>query len=346
MAGAPPADGMVPVKLALVTDAWFPQINGVVRTLSTTADELARLGHSVETISPDLFRWTIPCPTYSEIRLAMGRVRPRVREMIEAFGPDAIHIATEGPLGMAARAHCQKRGLPFTTSFHTFFPDYLYLRFRVPRGLSFGYLRWFHRPSEAVMISTPTMHRVLTERGFDRLAQWARAVDTDLFRPRDKSFLDLPRPIYMFVGRVAVEKNLDAFLSLDLDGTKVVVGDGPQLPAFRDRYPDARFVGAKIGEDLARHYAAADVFVFPSRTETFGLVMLEALASGVPVAAYPVQGPLDIVTNPEVGVLDEDLAVAARRALGLSAERCREHALGYSWSESARQFLGNLRQLK
>ena len=266
--------------------------------------------------------------------------------MIEAYDPDAIHIATEGPLGLAARGYCRKRGLPFTTSFHTFFPDYLYLRFRVPRGLSYGYLRWFHGQSQAVMISTPTMHRVLSERGFERLAQWTRAVDTDLFRPRDKDFLDLPRPIYMYVGRVAVEKNLDAFLSLNLDGTKVVVGDGPQLPAFRTRYPDTLFVGAKTGEELASHYAAANVFVLPSRTETFGLVMLEALASGVPVAAYPVQGPLDIVTNPDVGVLDEDLASAARRALSLPAQRCREHALGYSWSESARQFLGNLRPFK
>ena len=334
------------MKLALVSDAWFPQVNGVVRTLSTIADQVARLGHVVQPVTPDKFSRTIACPTYPEIRLAVGNVRGRVRRMIEDFDPDAIHIATEGPLGWSARAFCLKHGLPFTTSFHTFFPDYLQLRFSIPRSWTYSVLRRFHSRAQAVMISTPRMQQILEGQGFTNLAQWKRAVDTELFHPRDKSFLDAPRPIQMFVGRVAVEKNLEAFLALDVAGTKIVVGDGPQLQEFTKKYPEVRFVGVKKGEELASHYAAADVFVFPSLTDTFGLVMLEALASGVPVAAYPVQGPLDIVTDPQVGVLDDDLATAVNRAVRLSPQKCREHALTYSWGESANQFLSNLSLVK
>ncbi len=333
------------MTILIVSDAWFPQVNGVVRTLSTTARFVGQLGHRVEVIGPDHFR-SVPCPTYPEIRLVFGRVRRRLETLIEELDPDAIHIPTEGPLGWATRNLCVKHKLPFTTSFHTFFPDYVHVRFGVPRAWSFGLLRHFHGPSRSLMVSTLTMESILRGWRFRNIAQWPRGVDVELFRPGDRGFLDAPRPIQLFVGRLAPEKNLDAFLSLKTDGTKYVVGDGPQMAELRARYPSVRFVGAKHGEELARYYAAADVFVFPSRTETFGLVMLEALACGVPVAAYPVQGPLDIVTDSRVGALDEDLGRAVERALGLSAEACRAHALNFSWESSARIFLSLLHYLR
>lgn len=335
----PPPD---PACIAIVSDAWFPQVNGVVRTLSTTAERLRERGHQVEVIGPDRFA-TIPCPTYPEIRLAWRGVRSGVARAIERCGAQAVHIATEGPLGMAARAYCRRQERPFTTSFHTFFPDYLAMRFGLPRTWSFWFLRRFHGAAAATMISTPTMETILGGRGFRRLVRWRRAVDTDLFRPMARDALDFPRPISLFVGRVAVEKNLEDFLKLDLPGTKVVVGDGPQRAEFQRRYPAVRFLGVKHGEELVRHYAAADVFVFPSRTETFGLVQLEAMACGVPVAAYPVQGPRDIVTAPELGALDEDLGQAVVRALDASRQACREHALTYSWDRSADEFLSHLK---
>ena len=330
------------MKLLIVTDAWHPQVNGVVRTLTTTRAELERLGHKVEVIAPDRFR-TIPMPTYPEIRLALAPGR-RLRQMIDDAKPDAIHIATEGPLGFAARHYCLKRGLPFTTAYHTRFPEYVRDRAPVPLRLSYAFVRRFHSPAHSVMVATASIEADLVSRGFTNIRRWSRGVDTELFRPREKSLFDhLPRPIFLSVGRVAVEKNIEAFLSLNLPGSKVVVGDGPQLSDLRAKYPNVTFVGAKHGEELARHYAAADVFVFPSRTDTFGLVLLEALASGLPVAAFPVPGPLDVIADSPAGVLDTDLRTACLKAVGISPVICRDHALTFSWQACARQFLANLR---
>ena len=328
------------MRILLVTDAWAPQVNGVVRTLQTVTQELERLGHTVRAVTPSEFR-TIPCPTYPEIRLALFP-RRRLTQVLDSFDPDAIHIATEGPLGQVARGLCVKRGLPFTTSYHTRFPDYVHARFRIPRGWTFALMRHFHAAAKGVMVAAPSLRQELTDHGFTNVVPWSRGVDTDTFRPGPKDALDGPRPIHLYVGRVAVEKNIEAFLALPLPGTKHVVGDGPLLDTLKRKYPDVRFSGARFGQDLARSYAAADVFVFPSRTDTFGLVMLEALACGVPVAAYPVSGPLDVVDGTGVGVLDEDLGRAVEGARRIPADACRAHALAHSWEACARQFLGNL----
>ena len=328
------------MHLALVTDAWAPQVNGVVRTLQRTKAELERLGHQVDTISPDQFR-TIPCPTYPEIRLALWPGRKVYREL-DALKPDAIHISTEGPLGRAARAWCLKRRLPFTTAYHTRFPEYVAARFAVPLGWTYGIVRRFHAPAARVMVATQSIESELIERGFANISRWTRGVDLDLFRPDEAAALDLPRPIHLYVGRVAVEKNIGAFLDLKLPGSKVVIGDGPQLVALKAQYPDVHFLGAKHGADLARHVAAGDVFVFPSLTDTFGLVMLEAMACGLPVAAFPVAGPKDVVREGEVGALDWDLAKAVERALTLSRAACRRYAQDFSWETATRQFLSNL----
>ncbi|EWY40354.1 GDP-mannose-dependent alpha-mannosyltransferase [Skermanella stibiiresistens SB22] len=332
------------MRILIVSDAWHPQVNGVVRTLMTVRDELQKLGHSVEVIGPDRFR-TIPMPSYPEIRLALGAGR-KLERLIRAHDPGAIHIATEGPLGFAARRYCLRNGIPFTTAYHTRFPEYVRDRMPVPLALSYALVRRFHAPAAAVMVATQTIEDALKARGFTNIRRWSRGVDTDLFHPRDKAFLSDPRPISLYVGRVSVEKNLEAFLKLDLPGTKYVVGDGPQLEEYRNRYPAAKFVGARHGEELAKFYAAADVFVFPSRTDTFGLVLLEALASGVPVAAFPVPGPLDVIDDPAVGCLDDDLAHAIEAALAIPAEPCRDHAMKWSWRASAEQFLNNLRPLR
>mgnify|MGYP006273754491 FL=1 len=329
------------MHLCLVTDAWAPQVNGVVRTLSRMVEEAQAKGHTVTVIHPGLFK-TWPCPTYPEIRLALFAGK-RVRAMLDAAKPDAVHIATEAPLGWAARKHCVKRGWPFSTSFHTKFPEYVKARTGLPTGLGYALLRTFHNRAAAVMVNTPTMYRDLSEKGIRNLVMWSRGVDTQLFRPGDKSAFDhLPRPVFIYVGRVAVEKNVRDFLALDLPGSKAVVGDGPMLETLRQRYPDVAFTGAKHGEELARHYAGGDVFVFPSRTDTYGLVMLEALASGLPVAAYPVPGPNDVINGHDIGVLDEDLGRAARAATEIPSERCRNFALDHSWTRSAEQFLDNL----
>jgi glycosyltransferase involved in cell wall biosynthesis len=329
------------LNIALISDAWRPQVNGVVRTLSAVISELGKGGHRVQTITPDLFR-TFPCPTYPEIRLAVFP-QHHVAELIEEAKPDAIHISTEGPLGIAARRHCLKRGYPFTTAFHTRFPEYIAARFAVPLSLGYALMRRFHAPSRGVMVATETVRRELAARGFGNLKRWIRGVDAALYEPSEGGALpDVPRPIFLAVGRVAVEKNFDAFLSLDLPGSKVMVGDGPMLDKLKRRYPGAHFLGRREGKDLARLYASADAFVFPSRTDTFGLVLLEALASGVPVAAYPVPGPLDVVGDSGAGVLDEDLRRAALAALEIPRERCRAHALRYTWRASADQFVENL----
>jgi len=328
------------VKIIIVTDAWKPQVNGVVRTLETTAAQLTAMGHTVELITPGDFR-SIPCPTYPEIRLAVTRWST-VAERIEAFSPDAIHIATEGPLGWAARRYCLKHKFPFTTAFHTRFPEYVHARIRLPLSWSYAVVRRFHAPAARTMVATASLEDDLRARGFDHLARWGRGVDIEMFKPRAGPFLNAPRPIHLYVGRVAVEKNIRDFLDLGLAGSKFVVGDGPQLSDLQRQYPDVHFVGAKFGEELARYYAAADVFVFPSRTDTFGLVLLEALASGVPVAAYPVTGPRDVINGSPVGCLDEDLGRAARNALKVEPRECRDFALKHSWQACTQQFVDNL----
>ena len=329
------------MRIALVSDAWAPQINGVVRTLTMLMRELGKRGHEVVRITPDLFR-TLPCPTYPEIRLAIRPGR-RVAEMMAAARPDAIHITTEGPLGIAARRYCLRRGYGFTTAFHTRFPEYVAARFCVPLSLSYALMRRFHAPSRGVMVATDTVRGELAARGFDNLRRWSRGVDAEIYDPALRGELDgLKRPIFLSVGRVAVEKNFEAFLKLDLPGSKVVVGDGPMLETLRRRHPEAHFLGKREGRELARLYASADVFVFPSRTDTFGLVLLEALASGLPVAAFPVPGPLDVIGGSGAGVLGEDLGRAALAALDIPREHCRTHALRYTWTASADQFVENL----
>jgi glycosyltransferase involved in cell wall biosynthesis len=328
------------MRIAVVTDAWHPQINGVVRTLSAMQDGLIAAGHEVAMLGPDRFR-TIPCPFYPAIRLAVG-ADGALRRCLAGFRPDAVHIATEGPLGLAARSYCLARGWPFTTAYHTRFPEYLSARRLLPQAWGYALLRRFHAPSQRVMVATETVRRELTAHGFERLVAWTRGVDTELFRPGCAPALDLPRPVHLYVGRIAVEKNLPAFLDLDLPGSKLVVGDGPLLPALRRRYPAVHFAGTQTGGALVRHYAAADVMVMPSRTETFGLVMLEALACGVPVAAFPGAGPSDVIGDSGAGALDDDLAAAAGAALTIPRERCRDHARRFDWQASIDQFVGHL----
>jgi glycosyltransferase involved in cell wall biosynthesis len=324
----------------IVTDAWFPQTNGVVRTLAQTAAWLERFGHEVRLITPQDFR-TFACPTYPEIRIAVFPYK-QVAQTIAAFQPHAVHIATECALGFAARRYCIVNGLKFTTSYHTQFPEYLKERYPIPLWASYAALRLFHNAAERCMVSTKSMQVQLEQRGFERIARWQRGVDTTIFRPYDKGFLDLPRPIAAYVGRVAVEKNIDAFLRMPWKGTKLVIGNGPELPRLKQQYPDAVYAGYQFGEDLAKHVAASDVFVFPSVTDTFGLVNLEAMACGVPVAAYPVTGPIDVVEDGVTGALDNDLAAAALRALKISPEACRERALRSGWDACTRQFEANL----
>lgn len=328
-----------PLHVAIVTDAWHPQVNGVVRTLATTGDELRTLGHRVTFITPSDFN-TVPCPTYPEIQLALLPQR-KIARMLDAAAPCAIHIATEGPLGHAARRYCLGRGLPFTTAYHTRFPEYVRARARIPLEWTYAFMRRFHGPSNGVMVATASLRRELEAHGFTNIRDWTRGVDLGLFHPRP-SILDLPRPILMYVGRVAVEKNIGAFLGLDHPGSKVVVGDGPQRADLARRHPDAVFVGAHRDEALAAYYASADVFVFPSRTDTFGLVLIEALASGVPVAAYPVPGPLDVIGESGAGALDEDLGRAVRRALTIDRAAARAHALNFTWRRCAESFVDNL----
>jgi glycosyltransferase involved in cell wall biosynthesis len=318
----------------------LPQTNGVVSTLRQTIGHLQRRGHTIQTLTPQDFT-TVACPGYGEIRLALG-VRGGVAGAFESARPDAIHIATEGPIGFAVRAFCRRHHLQFTTSYHTQFPQYLRKRLPVPVDWSYAALRWFHHAGERCMVSTPSMQNELENRGFRNIVRWRRGVDSELFRPRDKSWLDLPRPIAIYVGRLAAEKNLDAFLGMAWEGSKLIVGDGPERARLQRDYPDAHFVGYKHGEDLARHVAAADVMVFPSLTDTFGLVNLEAMASGVPVAAYPVTGPVDVIEDGCTGALDKDLARAARRALRASPAACRERARRYDWASCTAEFESNL----
>jgi glycosyltransferase involved in cell wall biosynthesis len=328
------------MKILIATDAWLPQTNGVVNTLRHTSEALHRSGHEVSLLTPQQFR-TVACPSYPEIRLSL-LPRATVSNHIETFTPDAIHIATEGPIGFAVRRYCTANNLNFTTSYHTQFPEYLRSRLPVPLAFSYAALRRFHGRAKHCMVSTPTMQSKLEQRGFGNIVRWQRGVDTDLFKPRDKQFLDLPRPIAVYVGRVSVEKNLDAFMDMPWEGSKVVVGDGPDRQRLQAAHPQVMFAGFRFGEDLAAHLAAADVMVFPSLTDTFGLVNLEAMACGVPVAAFPVAGPIDVVDDGVTGALDWDLGAAARRALHIDPVACRDRALRSDWNASTRQFESNL----
>jgi glycosyltransferase involved in cell wall biosynthesis len=328
------------MRILIFSDAWHPQVNGVVRTLSTVQRELQAMGHSVHVIGPDRFR-TIPCPTYPEIRLALFAGRKLAR-LIDDFATEAIHIATEGPLGMTARAYCLKRRLPFTTAYHTRFPEYVRARLFFPLAWTYAILRRFHGKSFGVMVATRSIRADLEARRFTNIKDWTRGVDLALFHPSKRRDFGWPSPVFAFIGRVAVEKNIEAFLALDLPGTKLVVGDGPQLESLKRKYPGVIFAGGHKGEELAARFASADVFVFPSRTDTFGLVILEALASGLPVAAYPVPGPIDVITDPRAGVLSEDLRAAALKALALKREDARAHAETFSWRRTAEIFLENL----
>jgi glycosyltransferase involved in cell wall biosynthesis len=327
------------MKVMIATDAWRPQVNGVVRTLNSLARAAAKLNVEVEFLSPDGF-WTFPVPTYPGLRLALPH-RRRIAERIEASRPDAIHVATEGPIGRAVRSYCVRNSRPFTTSYTTRFPEYISARSPIPASWVYNVLRRFHAAATVTMVATPSLMTELSGRGFHNLGMWTRGVDVDLFRPDRAIDLDFPRPIFMSVGRVAVEKNLPAFLSLDLPGTKVVIGAGPQEAELKRRYPSAKFLGQLDNGILAAHLAAADVFVFPSLTDTFGIVQLEALASGVPIAAFPVTGPKDVIGDSPIGVLDDDLRAACMQAISISREACREFALHYSWENSARQFISH-----
>ncbi|MFP4611704.1 MAG: glycosyltransferase family 4 protein [Thiohalophilus sp.] len=328
------------MRIAIASDAWAPQTNGVVTTLKTTRRILEQSGHEVRMITPEPFK-TVPLPTYPDIRLALFPYR-RVAAMLDEFTPEAIHIATEGPVGMAVRRYCRRRKLKFTTSYHTQFPEYLRLRLPVPLRLSYAFFKWFHGPAERTLVPTPSMQQRLLKHGFTHVEVWGRGVDVHLFRPYGKDYLSAPRPIFIYVGRVAVEKNIEAFLSLDLPGTQYVVGDGPDREMLEDKYPQAVFTGFCYSEELARTIAACDVFVFPSLTDTFGLVMLEAMACGLPVAAYPVTGPKDVVIDGVTGCLDEDLGRAAKRALAINPENPRDYSLSHSWHQATDQFYANL----
>jgi glycosyltransferase involved in cell wall biosynthesis len=332
------------MRVLIATDAWHPQVNGVVRTLTSLAKSAAKLGVSIEFLTPAGFP-SVALPTYANVRLALPNKREIARR-IENANPDAIHIATEGPIGVAVRAYCRRRGLPFTTSYTTRFPEYISARVPIPESWSYAWLRRFHAAAAATMVSTPSLMAELRQRGFRNLEMWTRGVDTELFSPERALPLDLPRPIFLTAGRVAVEKNLEAFLSLDLPGSKVVVGEGPQEAQLRQQFPGAHFLGLRKGTELAGLMAAADVFVFPSLTDTFGVVQLEALACGVPVAAFPVTGPKDVVGPHGVGALSDDLRTACLGALAVSREACRAFALTYSWETSARQFVDNVSPIR
>lgn len=340
------------MRIMLITDAWDPQVNGVVRTMKRVIAECEEMGHEWEIVSPADGFFTIPLPTYSEIRLALG-AKKAIATRFDTFEPDAIHIATEGTLGMAGRAMCLKHKHPFSTSYHTRFPEYLAARFPVPVSWGYRFVRWFHRYSGKVMVATPSMRQELEDHGFNNVVSWTRGVDTELFHPAKRveagdpndPYKNLPRPIFLNVGRVAVEKNIETFLEQDLPGSKVIIGEGPQLEHLKAKYPDAHFLGAKFGEDLAIHFASADVFAFPSLTDTFGLVILEAMASGVPVSAFNAPGPRDIIPGSGAGVIDEDFAKANLACLALDRATTRKYAEGYSWRACADAFVENLAPL-
>ena len=331
------------MRILVATDAWHPQVNGVVRTLTHMADAAKALGVEVSFLTPESFR-TFAMPSYRDLRVALP-YRTKIARLIADAGADSIHIATEGPIGLLVRRYCRKHGLPFTTSFHTRFPEYVSARLPVPESWIWAALRAFHGPSQAVMAATPALANELRARGFRNVVLWPRGVDAHQFHPRT-SDLGLPRPVFLCVGRVAVEKNLEAFLDLNLPGTKLIVGDGPARAALARNYPNAVFLGSRQGEALAEAYAGADVFVFPSKTDTFGLVLLEALASGLPVAAFPVTGPRDVIGDAPVGALNDDLREACLSALTISKQACLDFAAKYTWEASARAFVDNMADIR
>jgi glycosyltransferase involved in cell wall biosynthesis len=328
------------MRIAIATDAWSPQVNGVVTTLTQTRKQLVAEGHEVLMITPE-GRRTIPCPTYPEIRLTLFQGRKIARELV-AFRPDRIHIATEATIGLAVRRYCRKRRLPFTTAYHTQFPEYVRARVPVPLSWTVALLRWFHRPASRTMVPTRSIKELLDERGFRNVVLWSRGVDTVLFNPDSPVDLALPRPVWIYVGRIAVEKNIAAFLGLELPGSKVVIGEGPDHARLVNEYPDCHFLGYRFGAELAAHLAGADVFVFPSKTDTFGLVMLEAMACGLPIAALPVTGPVDVVRHGITGMLNHNLAKACHDALLLDRKTCRDYAMSRSWEYATRQFQSHL----
>ncbi|MBV7434416.1 glycosyltransferase family 1 protein [Cardiobacteriaceae bacterium TAE3-ERU3] len=331
------------MNIVIISDAWHPQINGVVRTLTETRKALIDGGHKVLMVTPEQFR-TIPCPSYPEIRLAINPGK-KIASLLDTFKPSAIHIATEGTLGWAARRYCLKHKLPFTTAYHTRFPEYVHLRWRIPLQWSYAMMRRFHRPAQRVMVPTRSIADALAEQGIRHTAVWGRGVDGNRFQPGFRDILrphmtgcEEMRPVFMCIGRVAPEKNLEAFLRLDLPGSKWVIGDGPALPTLQAAYPDVHFLGARAQKELPPYYRAADVFVFPSKTDTFGLVLLEAMACGTPVAAFPVAGPLDVVTDPRTGILDADLRQACIAALDCDRNACADYAAAYTWQHTTQRF--------
>jgi glycosyltransferase involved in cell wall biosynthesis len=332
------------MRIAIASDAWSPQVNGVVTTLKQTRDQLVAEGHDVLMITPE-GRRTFPCPTYPEIRLTLFQGRKIAREL-HAFRPDCIHIATEGTIGFAVRRFCRKRKLPFTTAYHTQFPEYVRARVPIPIRWTVALLRWFHRPAVRTMVPTKSIRNLLELRGFSNVVLWTRGVDTRVFTPDPAFQYALPRPVWISVGRVAVEKNIEEFLRLPLPGSKVIIGDGPDRLRLKRAYPECHFPGYRFGKELAAQLAGADVFVFPSKTDTFGLVMLEAMACGLPVAALPVTGPIDVVQHGITGILDHDLLQACKNALLLERRACRDYAQSRSWANSTRQFVSQLARIE
>ncbi|MCE7505871.1 glycosyltransferase family 1 protein [Polynucleobacter sp. IMCC30063] len=328
------------MRIMIITDAWEPQVNGVVRTLKQTRSELIAMGHQVDMITPQEFK-TIPCPTYPDISLSLFPGK-KLAERIKEFSPDAMHIATEGPLGLAARAYGVRNHLPFSTAYHTRFPEYVQARTKIPVGITYRFLRWFHKPSMAVMAPTIVVKNDLEKYGFANVVLWSRGVDLNIFKMQPSKVLNSAHPIYLYVGRVAIEKNINAFLEINLPGSKWIVGDGPALAGIKQKYPEIHYLGVLDQVELAQVYAAADVFVFPSKTDTFGLVLLEAMACGLPVAAYPVTGPIDVLGKSNAGVMHEDLKEACLQALKIPRERAREHAEKFSWRAATEQFASHL----
>ena len=329
------------MKIMIVTDAWEPQVNGVVRTLKQTCHELKKMGHEIEMITPNQFK-TIPCPTYPDISLSLFPGKGVARK-IKDFEPDAIHIATEGPLGLSARAYAVRNRLPFSTAYHTRFPEYVHARTGIPISWTYAFLRWFHGPSMAVMAPTIVVKNDLEKFGFTNVVLWSRGVDTEVFHMQESKALNSAHPIFLYVGRVAIEKNINAFLEIDLPGSKWVVGDGPAMAKIKQQYPNVNYLGVLNQPELAKVYAAADVFVFPSKTDTFGLVLLEAMACGTPVAAYPVTGPIDVLGDSPAGAMNEDLRTACLAALKIPREVARAHAERFSWRASTEQFARHLK---
>jgi glycosyltransferase involved in cell wall biosynthesis len=333
------------MRILIATDAWRPQVNGVVQTLASTIDVLARRSIETRVISPDQFP-NMPMPSYPEIRLALPFLS-RMRAVLDEFQPDHVHIATEGPIGWAMRRVCLKAGRRFSTCYHTRFPEYVRERLPLPLSWTYAILRRFHDAASGVMVATDTIEQALQSRGFNNILRWGRGADIAAFNPEvERIFEDLPRPIFLSVGRLAPEKNLSAFLSLDLPGTKVVVGDGPSRLALKVRHPDAVFLGPKTHAELPAIYASADVFVFPSLTDTFGLVLVEAMACGLPVAAYRAPGPLDVIGKSGAGVLSDDLRSAALMALNIDRRVARRHAENFTWEKATNQFLAHVARIE